>query len=71
MVKRIFSSILLVSSSVLLVGLIFIIGILYQHYRGQLEKELQNEAAYLSVAVKHKGQRLSKTAGRRGTNYTD
>lgn len=57
MIKRIFGSILLVSTSILLVGLVLIMGILYQHFTGRLEKELQNEAAYLSVAVEAQGVR--------------
>ncbi len=57
MIKRIFGSILLVSTSVLLVGLVLIMGILYLHFTGRLEKELQNEAAYLSVAVEAQGVR--------------
>ncbi len=68
MIKRIFSSILLVSTSVLLVGLIFIMAILYQHFSGQLEKELRNQATYLAVAVEAQGvqalEQLPKEAER-------
>ncbi len=51
MIKRIFSAILLVATSVLLIGSFFIIGILGQYFTGQLEKELRQEAAYLALAV--------------------
>ncbi len=55
MTKRIFRSILLVSVLVFLVGVTFMIGILYQHFGQQLEKELQNELTYLSIAVENDG----------------
>lgn len=55
MTKRIFTTILLVSSAVLAVGITFVMAILYRYFDGQLEKELQNEAAYLSIAVEGQG----------------
>lgn len=55
MTKRIFRSIFFVSAIVLLAGLALIMGILYQYFDGQLQKELQNEADYLSAAVERLG----------------
>ncbi|MGI5958732.1 MAG: ATP-binding protein [Massiliimalia sp.] len=55
MTKRIFRSILLASSVILIVGLAFVMGILYRQFGNQLQKELQNEASYLAVAVNKQG----------------
>lgn len=55
MTKRIFRSILLTSALVLVIGLAFVMGILYRQFGNQLEKELQNEANYLAVAVNEQG----------------
>ena len=55
MTKRIFRSILLVSGLVLLVGLGCMLAIFRQYFDGQLEKELQQEASYLSIAVEDSG----------------
>ena len=55
MTKRIFRSILATSFAVLLVGIAVIIGILYPYFGGQLEKELENEASYLSLSVEKDG----------------
>ena len=55
MTKRIFRSILLVSGLVLLVGLGCMLAVFRQYFDGQLEKELQQEASYLSIAVEDSG----------------
>ena len=55
MTSRIFRSIFLVASLVLVAGLTFTMGILYQYFGKQLEKELQNEARYLSISVENLG----------------
>ena len=55
MTKRIFRTILATSFVVLLVGIAVIIGILYPYFGGQLEKELENEASYLSLSVEKDG----------------
>lgn len=55
MIKRIFCSILLVSTLALTIGLGFLIGILYHYFGLQLEKELKTEASYLSLAVEENG----------------
>ena len=55
MTKRIFRAIFFVSTVVLMAGLALIMGILYQYFNGQLEKELKNEAVYLSSAVERLG----------------
>ena len=55
MTKRIFRSILFVSAAVLVVGLVFVIAILHQYFINQLDKELNNEAAYLAAAVESQG----------------
>ncbi len=55
MTKRIFRSILLVSAAVLLVGISCMVGIMYRYFDQQLEKELQNELTYLSIAAESDG----------------
>lgn len=55
MIKRIFCSILLVSTLALTICLGFLIGILYHYFGLQLENELKMEASYLSVAVEEDG----------------
>ena len=55
MTKRIFRSILLVSGLVLLVGLGCMLAVFRQYFDSQLEKELQQEASYLSIAVEDSG----------------
>ena len=45
MTKRIFRSIMLVSALVLVIGLGFIMGILYHYFGSQIEKELKSETA--------------------------
>ncbi|MGN0399221.1 MAG: ATP-binding protein [Blautia sp.] len=56
MTKRIFRSIMLVSVTCVIVGLAFLMGILYHFFGNQLEKELKAEAAYLAVAVEKDGE---------------
>ncbi len=55
MTSRIFRSIFLVAATVLVAGLACALGILYRHFGGQLQKELENQATYLSVAVETAG----------------
>lgn len=55
MTSRIFRSIFLAASLILVAGLALTMGILYRHFGSQLQKELENEAAYLSVAVENAG----------------
>lgn len=55
MTKRIFRAILSVSAATLVIGLVFVFGILHQYFENQLSKELSNEAAYLAVAVEGRG----------------
>lgn len=58
MTKRIFRSILSVSAAVLVIGLIFVIAILHPYFMNQLDKELNNEAVYLAVAVESGGSSI-------------
>ncbi len=55
MVKRIFRSVVLVAALVLVTSLVCIMGVLYQYFNGQFQKELKSEAAYLSVGVEQDG----------------
>ena len=55
MTKRIFRSIMLVSALVLVIGLGFIMGILYHYFGSQIEKELKSETAYLAISVENMG----------------
>lgn len=53
--KRIFKSIMLVSTVVLALGLAFVMGILYRYFGGQIQVELQKEAVYLMPGVEAEG----------------
>lgn len=55
MTKRILKSILLVSVIILALSTGLTMGILYNHFGKQLEKELRTEAEYLSIAVEKEG----------------
>ena len=55
MTKSIFRSIMLVSALVLVIGLGFIMGILYHYFGSQIEKELKSETAYLAISVENMG----------------
>lgn len=55
MTKRIFKSILLASFVVLLASAGLTLGVLYDHFGNQLEKELRTEAEYLAIAVEKEG----------------
>lgn len=53
--KKIFKSMMLVLSITLVVGLAFILGILYRYFGRQIQVELDKEAVYLSYGVEEKG----------------
>lgn len=53
--KKIFRSIFIVSVTVLLIGMAFLLGVLYNYFGAGLEGELHNEAGYLSVAIEENG----------------
>ncbi len=55
MTSRIFRSIFLAAAIVLTAGLAFTMGILYQFFGRQLEKELENQAKYLALSVEKLG----------------
>lgn len=55
MAKKIFTSIMLVSSVIMTLGMALIMGILYHHFNQQLFRELQKEALYLSGGVVQNG----------------
>ena len=55
MTKRIFKSILLAAFVVLLASAGLTLGVLYNHFGNQLEKELRTEAEYLAIAVEKEG----------------
>jgi two-component system phosphate regulon sensor histidine kinase PhoR len=54
--KKIFKSTVLVSASVLILGIAFVMGILYQYFGKQLNSELEKEAQYLSYGIEAQGQ---------------
>ena len=58
--KKIFRSILMVSVTVLLIGMAFLLGVLYNYFGNSLEDELHNEAGYLSVAIDENGPDILK-----------
>ncbi len=55
MTKKIFKSIMAVSSVVLVLGLTFVMGILYRYFGNQISAELEKEATYLAQGVKISG----------------
>ena len=59
MTKKIFKSTMLVCAVVLAVGLVFVLGVLYRNFGGQMQEELEKEAAYLEYGVEHQGSLLS------------
>lgn len=56
MTKKIFKSTVLVSASVLILGIAFVLGILYQYFGKQLDTELAREASYLAYGVEQQGE---------------
>lgn len=68
MTKKIFKSTVLVSASVLILGIAFVLGILYQYFGKQLDTELAREASYLAYGVEQQGeeylQKLKNTDSR-------
>lgn len=56
MTKKIFKSTVLVSASVLILGIAFVMGILYQYFGKQLDTELAREASYLAYGVEQQGE---------------
>ncbi|MEQ2664313.1 sensor histidine kinase [Blautia fusiformis] len=55
MSKKIFKYIMLVSSLITVLGLAFVVGILYHYFQGQLMGELKKEAVYISRGVESTG----------------
>lgn len=56
MTKKIFKSIMLVSVIVFILGLAFIMGILYRYFGNEIKDELRNEASYLVAGVEMQGE---------------
>lgn len=55
MTKKIFKSTMLVCALVLAVGLVAVMGILYNDFDGQMREELSKEALYLAYGVDQQG----------------
>ena len=55
MSKKIFKYIMLVSSLITVLGLAFVVGILYHYFQGKLMSELKKEAVYISRGVESAG----------------
>lgn len=53
--KKIFKSTMLVCALVLAVGLVAVMGILYNDFDGQMREELSKEALYLAYGVDQQG----------------
>ena len=53
---------MLVSSLITVLGLAFVVGILYHYFQGQLMGELKKEAVYISRGVESTRDRLSEEA---------
>lgn len=56
MTKKIFKSTVFVSATVLIFGIAFVMGILYQYFGHQLDTELEKEAQYLSYGIEQQGE---------------
>ena len=66
MTARIFRSIFLVATAVLLACFILIFGMLYEHLGQQIQAELQTEAIYIAQGLAQSGMEYFN--GLRGTN---
>lgn len=55
MTKKIFKSIMFVSVVVFVLGLAFVMGILYRYFGNEIKDELRNEASYLTAGVELEG----------------
>lgn len=58
--KKIFRSSLLVALLVLTASFVMMIGILFNYFQLQIEKELKNEAIYISAAIENEGTEYLK-----------
>lgn len=70
MSKKIFKYIMLVSSLVTVLGLAFVIGILYHSFQGQLMDELKKEAVYISRGVESAGTDYLQSLGNDDSRIT-
>ena len=70
MSKKIFKYIMLVSSLVTVLGLAFVIGILYHSFQGQLMDELKKEAVYISRGVESAGTDYLQSLGHDDSRIT-
>lgn len=70
MTKRIFRSIFMVSSVILGISICLVMGILYGYFGEQLEKELRQEAVYLSIAVEKDGAESLKALPKNSERVT-
>ena len=66
MTARIFRSIFLVATAVLLASFILIFGMLYEHLGQQIQEELQGEATYIAQGLAQSGAAYFN--GLHGTN---
>lgn len=65
MTKKIFKSIMAVCTVVLVLGLAFVMGILYQYFGKQISTELEKEASYVAQGVELSGvEYLEKLKGK-------
>ena len=53
--SKIFRSNLLTSMLVLVITLVLIMGVLFNYFEAQLQRELVSEAAYITNALEHEG----------------
>ena len=70
MTKRIFHSILWVSSIVFLIGMALMTAVLYQNFGEQLKKELKKEAYYISEAISMEGPEYLASISGQGERIT-
>ena len=70
MTKKIFKSTMLVCAVVLAVGLVFVLGVLYRNFGGQMQEELEKEAAYLEYGVEHQGVSYLENVTDKGSRIT-
>lgn len=68
--KKIFKYIMLVSSMVTVLGLAFVIGILYHSFQDQMMNELKKEAVYISRGVESAGTSYLENLDQRESRIT-
>ena len=70
MTNKIYRSIILTSMSVLIISLIFITGIIFDLFEGQILNELKNEAKYIGYTIEQDGTDFFKNFSKNNNRIT-